>query len=75
MWILDKIKNWGIGAAVEALDNLEKPLGEKIQSSIDEFRKLDGYGVAKMIIDEVQELLRDYFKLPPKEEEKPKIFK
>ena len=66
-WLISKIKNWGIGAAIEALDNLEQPLGDKIQSSIDEFRKLDGHGVAILLVDEAQEILRAYFGLKPKE--------
>lgn len=63
-WIFNKIKTYGVGAAIEALDNLERPLGEKIDASIKEFNKLDGYGIAKMVIDWIQELLRAYFKLP-----------
>lgn len=65
-WILTKIKNYGIAKAIDALDNIERPLGVRIQNSIDEFRKLDGYGVAVMMVDEIQLLLRSYFKILPK---------
>lgn len=64
-WILAKIKNYGMAKAIDALDNIERPLGIRIQNSIDEFRKLDGYGVAVMMVDEIQSLLRSYFKIPP----------
>ena len=57
------VKRWGVGKAIDALDNIEEPLGKKIQDSIDEFRKLDGRGIAKMMVDEVQSLLRSYFKI------------
>lgn len=64
-WILTKIKNYGMAKAIDALDNIERPLGVRIQNSIDEFRKLDGYGVAVIMIDEIQSLLRAYFRIPP----------
>ena len=66
-WLLSKIKNYGVGHAITALDNLEKPLGDKINSSIKQFSELDGYGIAVLVIDQVQELLRSYFKIPPSE--------
>ena len=66
-WIVSKVKNYGVGHAIQALDNIEVPLGNKIQTSIDEFRKLDGYGIAKMMIDEIQGLLYSYFKIKPPE--------
>lgn len=64
-WIASKIKNFGVNKAIEALDNIEKPLGERIDASIKKFNELDGYGIAKMVIDEIQDLLRAYFKIPP----------
>lgn len=64
-WI-QKIKNWGVGAAIDALDAAEGPLGDRIQGSIDEFRKLDGHGVAILLVDEIQSFLREFFKLPAK---------
>lgn len=64
-WLLNKIKTIGVGAAINALDNLEKPLGDRFQASIDEFRKLDGHGAAILIIDQVQDFLRAYFKIEP----------
>ncbi len=73
-WI-KKIKNWGIGAVIDGLDNIEKPLGDHIQNSIDEFRKLDGHGLAKMVIDQIQSLLRAYFKLPSKENTPPNLIR
>lgn len=69
-WLLTKIKNYGIKAAIQSLDNIEQPLGKKIQDSIDEFRKLDGYGVSKMMVDEIQDLLYAYFKITPPEVKK-----
>jgi len=71
-WIVSKIKNFGVGHAIDALDNIEKPLGDRIDASLKEFNKLDAYGVAKMMIDEIQDLLRAYFKIP-KPEDRPKI--
>lgn len=62
--ILDKIKNFGIGHAINALDNLEKPLGEKLEAQQKRLEQLDSYGLAKWIVDEVQEWLRAYFKIP-----------
>ena len=64
-WIISKIKNFGVEKAIEALDNLEKPLGDRLDESIKKFSELDGHGAAILIIDEVQELLRAYFKIPP----------
>lgn len=63
-WIINKIKNFGVAKAIDALDNLEKPLGDRIKASMDQFQQLDAYGIAKMMIDEVQDLARDYFKIP-----------
>jgi len=63
-WIVAKFKNFGVGQAIAALDNLEKPLGDKLQSSIKEFSELDGHGAAILIIDEVQTFLRAYFHIP-----------
>jgi len=64
-WILSKLKNYGVAKAIDALDNIEKPLGDKINSSIKQFNELDGYGIAVLVIDEIQGLLRAYFKIPP----------
>lgn len=61
----DKIKNWGIGKAIDALDNLEQPLGDKLEAQRQKLEKLDSYGLSKWIVDEVQEWLRAYFKIPP----------
>ena len=69
------LKNWGAKHAIAALDNIEAPLGKKIQDSIDEFRKLDGYGVAKLLIDEVQSLLYSYFKITPPDDKKANVLK
>lgn len=63
--IITKIKNWGIGHAVDSLDNLEQPLGDKIEAQLAKIRELDGRGLAKWIVDEVQDWLRLYFQLPP----------
>ncbi len=68
-WIATKIKNFGVAKAINALDNLEGPLGDRITNSIQEFQKLDGYGIAVLMIDEVQDLLRAYFKIPPPQKE------
>ncbi len=63
--MLNWIKNWGIGHAIQALDNIEPVLGTKIQNSLADFHKLDGQGVAKLMIDEIQTLLYAYFKITP----------
>lgn len=60
-----KLKNFGVEKAINALDNVEKPLGDKIEVIRYQFEKLDSYGIAKLIIDQVQDVLRAYFKLPP----------
>ncbi len=62
-WIINKIKVYGVAKAIDALDNLEKPLGDRITLSIQKFNELDGYGIAVLMIDEVQSLLRSYFKI------------
>lgn len=67
-WLISKIKTYGVRAAISALDNIEKPLGAKINSSIKEFAQLDGYGVAKLTIDEIQFLLYAYFQIQPPED-------
>jgi hypothetical protein len=76
-WLISKIKNFGVKAAVQALDNLEKPLGDKINSSIKQFAELDGYGVAKLVIDEIQQMLYAYFGItpPPEIKQNPTIDK
>ena len=60
-WITDKIKTYGVSHAVDALDRLEKPLGDRIEASMEKFNELDPHGLAKIMIDEVQSLLRAYF--------------
>lgn len=59
-----KIKNFGVGKAIDALDNLEKPLGDKLEDQRKKLEQLDSYGLSKWIVDEVQEWLRAYFKIP-----------
>lgn len=60
-----KIKNFGVGKAIDALDNLEEPLGDKLEDQRKKIEQLDSYGLSKWIVDEVQEWLRAYFKIPP----------
>lgn len=60
----NKIKNFGVGKAIEALDNIEKPLGDKIEEKKKMLQLLDSQGLAKWIVDEVQFWLRSYFKVP-----------
>lgn len=68
--IWQKIKNFGVGKAIDALDNLEKPLGDKLEDQRKKLEQLDSYGLSKWIVDEVQKWLRAYFKIP---EPQPKI--
>ena len=63
-WAVDKVKNFGVGAAINALDNIEKPLGDRIEQIREQFVQLSSYGMAKMLVDNVQDLLRKYFKIP-----------
>lgn len=73
-WIFTKFKNFGVSKAIAALDNLEVPLGQKIDASIKEFGQLNGYGISVMVIDELQDLLRAYFKIEaPKKQGEEKI--
>ena len=59
-----KIKNYGVGKAINALDNLEQPLGDKLEAQRKKIEQLDSYGLSKWIVDEVQDWLRSYFKIP-----------
>lgn len=59
-----KIKNFGVGKAIDALDNLEKPLGDKLAEQQKKLELLDSYGLSKWIVDQVQFWLREYFKIP-----------
>lgn len=63
-WIITKLKAFGIKAAIQALSNIERPLGEKINSGIKQFAELDGYGVARLVIGEIQQMLYAYFNIP-----------
>lgn len=63
-WI-QKIKNFGVGKAIDALDNLEKPLGDRIEEQKKKISAMDSYALATWIVDEVQVWLRDYFKISP----------
>lgn len=68
MWksLLLKIKNYGVSKAIDALDNLEQPLGERLELLRKQIEELDSQGFAKLLIDEIQTLLRQYFKIPEK---------
>lgn len=59
-----KIKNFGVGKAIDALDNIEKPLGDKIEDKKKILQLMDSQALAKWIVDEVQFWLREYFKVP-----------
>lgn len=62
-WFL-RFKYWGLGSAIDALDNFKTPLGTKIQADLDQIHELSGYGLACWLIEEVKSWLRIYFKLP-----------
>lgn len=74
-WFFSKIKNYGVGKTIDALDNLEGPLGEWFDKSIKEFSELNGKGAAILIIDQVQFMMRAYFKIPQPEPKKQELKK
>ena len=74
-WVINKLKSFGVRAAVEGLDNLKAPLGDQIQKSIDEFGKLDGRGVAILVVDEAKLYLYSYFGIKPAEKEPVSLIK
>lgn len=58
-----KIKNFGVGKAIDALDNLEKPLGDRIEEQKQKINSLNSQQLSKWIVDEVQKWLRIYFNI------------
>lgn len=61
-----KIKNFGVGKAIDALDNIEEPLGNRIEIQRKKIAEMDSQALSKWIVDEVQGWLRAYFKIPSK---------
>lgn len=62
----NKIKNFGVGKAINALDNIEKPLGDKIEEQRQKIASMNSYELSTWIVDQVQWWLRAYFKIPVK---------
>lgn len=62
----NKIKNFGVGKAIDALDNIEEPLGNRIEIQRKKIAEMDSQALSKWIVDEVQGWLRAYFKIPVK---------
>lgn len=58
--ITEKIKNLGVGAAINSLDNLEAPLADLIEEKKKEFNSMSSEQQSKWIIDKIQQALRVY---------------
>lgn len=65
MFLLNWIKRYGIGSAIDAMDNLEKPLGDQIENEKKKIAAMDSQALAKWIVDKVQDGLRKWFKIDP----------
>lgn len=63
----NKIKNFGVGKAINALDNIEKPLGDKIEEQRQKIASMNSYELSTWIVDQVQWWLRAYFDIPQPE--------
>lgn len=58
--ITEKIKNLGVGAAINSLDNFEAPLADLIEEKKKEFNSMSSEQQSKWIIDKIQQALRVY---------------
>lgn len=64
--LFSSIKNYGVGKAIDSLDNLEPILAEKIEEQKKKINAMTSKEQSKWIIDEVQGWLRHYAKIPAK---------
>ncbi len=64
--IIQKIKNVGVGKAIDLLDNFEKPLAQKIEAEKQKLNSMSSEEQAKWIVDAVQTALRIYAAVPAK---------
>lgn len=62
--ILARIKNYGVGKAIDSLDNFEAPLAAKIEEQKVKINSMTSEQQAKWIVDEVQSALRIYANIP-----------
>jgi len=58
--IAEKIKNFGVGAAINSLDNFEAPLADLIEEKKKEFNSMSSKEQATWIIDKIQTALKIY---------------
>lgn len=65
MFFIEWIKNFGVGHAIDALDNLEIPLGNEIEKQKQKIQSMNSRQMAVWIVDQVQSWLRKYFKIDP----------
>lgn len=74
-WILKRIRNFGVIHAIESLDDLQQPLANHFNASIQKFSELDGNGLSFMVIAELKSFLCHYFdvQLPETNEQKGEI--
>lgn len=64
--IAAKIKNVGVGTAINMLDNFEAPLAVKIEEQKAKLNAMSSEQQSKWIIDTIQAALRIYANIPPK---------
>ena len=61
--LINRIKAFGVGKAINALDLLEGQLESKLEEFKKETSKMDSHQMAVFLIDQVQDALRQHFKL------------
>lgn len=64
--LIAKVKNLGVGKAIDLLDNFEKPLAAKIEEQKIKLNSMSSEEQAKWIVDTVQVALRIYASIPAK---------
>lgn len=62
--LMDKIRNWGVGKAIAALDLLEPILTERLNDAKKQIDEMDSKQLSVYLIDQVQDTLRKHFNIP-----------
>lgn len=62
--LIAKVKNLGVGKAIDLLDNFEKPLAARIEEEKQKLNSMSSEEQAKWIVDTVQNALRIYAAIP-----------
>lgn len=62
--IVAKVKNLGVGKAIDLLDNFEQPLAAKIEDQKHKLNSMSSEEQARWIVDTVQTALRIYANIP-----------